>query len=63
MQKSTATWNGTAIVTAFVFPPIPNRNFDWSAYLDGNEESGPYGQGASEHIAIADLVQQLAEAI
>ncbi len=55
------TWNGIHIKTQHVFPPIPNRNFDWSACLDGREESGPYGQGATEHIAVADLVEQLME--
>jgi len=55
------TWNGIAITTEHVYPPIPNRNFDWVACLDGREESGPYGQGASENIAIADLIEQLME--
>ncbi len=55
------TWNGTRIKTRNIFPPIPNRNFDWSACLDGHEESGVYGFGETEHIAVADLVEQLME--
>jgi hypothetical protein len=47
------------IVTSNVYPPIPIREFDWCAYLDGEEEAGPYGWGRSEAEAIADLKEQL----
>lgn len=30
----------------------------WRAWRDGQEESGPYGQGATEMAAIADLIDQ-----
>lgn len=43
------------IVTSFVYPPIPVRQFDWCAYRDGEEEAGGYGYGATEAEAIADL--------
>ena len=33
------------IVTSHVYPPIPVRNFDWSAYYEGDEEAGQYGYG------------------
>ena len=43
------------MITKFIYPPIPIRSFDWTAYLDGDEESGPYGYGATEAAAILDL--------
>lgn len=43
------------IITTHVCPPIPVRSFDWCAYLDGREEDGPKGWGATEAEAIADL--------
>ena len=47
------------IVARYVFPPIPVRSYDWSAYIDGDEEDGPHGEGATEEEAIADLKAQL----
>lgn len=48
------------IITDFVYPPIPIRNFDWVAYRDGDEE-GPQGHGATEAEAIAELMELLDE--
>ena len=31
-----------------VAQPIPTRHFDWAAWLDGREEDGPFGNGATE---------------
>lgn len=45
----------TTIRTNYDFPPIPTRSHDWSAWIDGNEESGQIGHGATEAEAIADL--------
>lgn len=36
-------------------PPIPIRSFDYCAYEEGREESGPFGFGATKEEAIADL--------
>lgn len=47
------------IITEFVYPPIPSRNFDWVAYRDGDEE-GPQGHGATEEAAIAEFMEALA---
>ena len=47
------------IITSFLYPPIPIRNHDWVAYLEGEEESGPYGYGKTEEEAIEDLKEQL----
>lgn len=49
------------IITSYVCPPIPVRNFDWCAYEDGREEEGNYGWGTTEAEAIADLKWQLDE--
>lgn len=43
------------IITQHVFPPLPIRAFDWCAYYDDSEESGPYGHGRTEDEAIEDL--------
>jgi hypothetical protein len=47
------------IVTDHVYPPIPWRNFDWSAELDSLTPDGPRGWGETEAAAIADLKEQL----
>jgi hypothetical protein len=59
---------GHKIETDFVYPPIPDRNFDWSATLDGYDGApdsmGPrslIGRGPTEVSAIAHLLEQLDE--
>ena len=47
------------IKTSYVFPPIPMRQFDWCAYMDGREEAGPYGWGRTEEEAVKDLTQEI----
>lgn len=42
------------MITSFIYPPIPVRQFDWCAYRDGCEEDGNYGWGTTEAEAIAD---------
>lgn len=44
------------IVTNFVYPPIPCRDFDWQACRDGQEEDGRYGYGRTLAAAIIDLL-------
>lgn len=48
------------IRTDFVYPPIPSRNFDWAAWLDGHEE-GPVGYGRTEAEAVRNLREQMEE--
>lgn len=43
------------IVTNYIYPPIPDRRFDWCAHYDDPE--GPTGYGPTEAEAIADLVE------
>ncbi len=55
---------GPRIVTHFVYPPIPDRRFDWSAVRDGydggdDECAGdPIGWGRTEQEAIEDLLRE-----
>ncbi len=61
-QAYPAMWRGQRIVTHYVYPPIPVRDFDWSAVLegyDGADGGDPQGTGPTEQAAIADLVEQL----
>lgn len=44
------------IITSFIFPPIPDRSFDWIAYRDGDEEFGKKGFGDTEREAIENLL-------
>jgi hypothetical protein len=47
--------------TSFVYPPIPVRDFDWQAYMEGYEPGDALGHGATEAQAIADLLAKLDE--
>lgn len=47
------------IITEYVYPPIPIRNFDWSAVTSDYEPGCPIGYGRTEAEAIADLLEQL----
>jgi len=46
------------IITRYIYPPIPDRRYDWMAFYDSDgEEAGRYGYGATEAEAIADLTE------
>ncbi len=48
------------IRTEHVYPPIPVRQWDWSAVDDNTYEPGcPIGWGRTEQAAIDDLIEQL----
>lgn len=47
------------IVTTFIYPPIPDRRFDWQAVTDDYEPGDPMGHGATEAEAKADLWRTL----
>jgi hypothetical protein len=50
------------IRTENVYPPIPVRQWDWSAVDDKTYEPGcPIGWGRTEQAAIDDLIEQLSE--
>lgn len=44
------------IITSHVYPPIPVRDFDWCAYLEGEEEEGRYGYGRTRELAVLDFI-------
>ena len=43
------------IVLRQVYPPIPDRRWDWQAWHEGDEENNHAGWGATPEEAIADL--------
>lgn len=50
------------IRTENVYPPIPVRDYDWSAVDDNTYEPGcPIGWGRTEQAAIDDLIEQLSD--
>lgn len=50
------------IVTTHIFPPIPDRNFDWMAYLENDaEKPWMHGYGPTEQDAIEDLKRLIQE--
>lgn len=53
------------IITTLVYPPIPDRRFDWQASWDGDEpnDAGQMvtGHGPTAAAAIADLKAQAEE--
>jgi hypothetical protein len=44
------------IRTEFVYPPIPDRQYDWRAVFDGYEPGDVMGYGKTLEAAIADLI-------
>jgi hypothetical protein len=46
------------IITSYVYPPIPIRNYDWSAIREDYEPGDLIGTGRTEQDAIDDLVRQ-----
>lgn len=46
------------IITKYDPPPIPVRDMDFAAWIDGQEENGT-GRGATEEQAIANLLESI----
>ena len=46
------------IITSYDYPPIPIRNYDWSAIREDYEPGDLIGTGRSEQEAKDDLVRQ-----
>ena len=61
MSTQTRILDGRRIVTSFVYPPVPDRDHDWSAHVDGYED-GPVGWGRTEDEAIQNLIEALEDA-
>lgn len=47
------------VLVEHVNPPIPVRSHDYRAWFDGQEESGPTGEGATAADALDDLKDNL----
>lgn len=49
------------IITTYVFPPIPIRDFDWQAIYEDDEPNDnggmPIGRGSTEDAAIQELLE------
>ena len=49
------------IVTTHVYPPIPDRHFDWQAHYDDDEPNDDghmaAGHGPTEAAAVLDLIE------
>lgn len=48
------------IITAHDRPPIPDRRFDWAAWVEGEEETLS-ARGPTEEAAIAELYKLIEE--
>lgn len=63
MSTLATTPDGRKIETDFVYPPIPDRRFDWSAVTEdadgAPDASCPIGHGRTEAEAVADLLQKI----
>lgn len=46
------------IITNYDYPPISNRNYDWSAIRSDYDEGDLIGHGKTEQMAIDDLLLQ-----
>ena len=46
------------VITTYEYPPIPIRDYDWSAVRWDYEPCGLIGTGRNEQDAIDDLVRQ-----
>jgi hypothetical protein len=44
-----------------VYPPIPIRDYDWSAVDDNYEPGAPHGAGPTRKAAVQDLCEQWQE--
>lgn len=49
------------IIVTHVKPPIPRRDWDWCAYVEGQEEAGGYGWGRTMVQALVDLTEMLCD--
>jgi hypothetical protein len=52
-------WHKPRYVVTYEFPPIPDRQFDWCAYQDGEEEEGLRGYGKTKREALVNLLDQI----
>ena len=48
----------TKILTSYDYPPIPIRDYDWSAFREDYDEGDLIGYGETEQSAINDLIRK-----
>ena len=48
------------VITERIDPPVPTRQYDWAAWVEGEEE-GLTGRGPTEAEALRDLAEQQAD--
>lgn len=46
------------IITEFIYPPIPDRNYDWEAVRENYDAGDLIGYGRTEQDAINNLIEQ-----
>lgn len=51
------------IITVWIKPPVHSNKYDWQAYVEDHEETGPFGYGPTELEAVRDLAEQLADKV
>ena len=51
------------IGTEYIRPPVPSTQYDWMAYVEGEEDCMPEGYGPTEAAALRNLAEQLADLI
>ena len=49
------------IITSYYYPPIPIRDYDWSAVREDYDEGDFIGYGKTKQDAIDDLICQESE--
>jgi hypothetical protein len=49
------------VCTAHIYPPIPCRDYDWTAWFDDVGQEGPAGYGRTESEAKQDLLDNYAD--
>lgn len=57
MTTTLHKYRGLAIIVSEVRPPLPTKDFDYCAFLAGEEEKLQYGWGSTPELAVADLKQ------
>ena len=60
-EEKAVSYADADICTKYVNFPLPSRFWDWVAYLEGADEGGPHGWGATEKGAIEFLKEILDE--
>lgn len=58
-ERGVFCFEDICIITRYDPPPIPLRQFDWTAVDDNYDEGSPVGFGRTEQEAIEDLRREI----